>query len=176
MENKSRYFSQAFMVAFIVSGIVILSTLLLSSFIGFGAPPEVANEIANEIENQAATTNWLDIFLNNFGLTLITFVPFFGFAFSIYVQFSTGYVLGALSQTYNVSNVLAMLVTLATPVGLLEYTAYIFALAESIILAYSTYRKELKKRLVNHTWKTLILVASLLLIGAIVEAAIIGRL
>ena len=176
MEKKSRYFSQTFTVAFLVSAAAILSTLMLSSFIGFDAPPEVADQIANEVENLAATTNWLDIFINNFGLTLATFTPFFGFLFAIYVQFNTGYAFGALAQAYNVSNVLAVLLTLATPVGLLEYTSYIFALTESITLAYSTYKKELKKRLVNHTWKTLILVALLLLIGAIVEATFIGRL
>jgi uncharacterized membrane protein SpoIIM required for sporulation len=92
------------------------------------------------------------------------------------LQFNTGYACDAVVQAYNVSNVLAVLLTLATPVGLLEYTSCIFALTESIILAYSTYKRELKKRLVNHTWKTLILVALLLLIGAIVEAAFIGRL
>jgi hypothetical protein len=57
MENKSRYFSQTFTVAFLVSAAAILSTLMLSSFIGFDAPPEVADQIANEVENLAATTN-----------------------------------------------------------------------------------------------------------------------
>jgi len=63
-----------------------------------------------------------------------------------------------------------------TPVGILEYSAYILALAESIMLVYSIFKKELKKRLVIHTWKTLTAVAFLLLIGAIVEAFLIGRL
>jgi len=74
------------------------------------------------------------------------------------------------------SNVEAVLVTLVTPVGLLEYTAYIFALTESVILAYSIYRREFKKRLVNQAWKTLLFVALLLFLGAIVEVALIGRL
>jgi uncharacterized membrane protein SpoIIM required for sporulation len=176
VENKGRYFSQHFTAAFVISAVVIFSTLLGSSFIGFDAPPDVADQIANEVENAAATTNWLDIFVNNFGLTLVTFVPFFGFFFAVYVQFGTGYAFGALAQVYNVSNIDAVLVTLITPVGLLEYTSYLFALTESIILAYSIRRREFKKRLVNHTWKTIILVALLLFTGAIVEAALIGRL
>jgi len=176
MESKGRYFSRIFLFAFLVSAVAIFSTLIGSSFIGFDAPPEVADEIAKEVEQLAATTSWVDIFVNNFGLTLVTFVPFFGFAFAMYVQFSTGYAFGALAQAYKVNNVLAILFTLATPIGILEYTAYIFALTESIILAYSTFKRGLKKRLVNHTWKTLILVVLLLLIGAIVEAALLGRL
>jgi len=69
----------------------------------------------------------------------------------------------------------AVLVTLATPSGVLEYTSYLFALSESIVLAHSVYKGELKERLVNYTWKTIILVAVLLIIAAIVEAAFIGR-
>ena len=176
MENKSRYFSPIFKIAFLASAATILSTLMLSSFIGFDAPPDVVDQLADEVENLRATTSWLHIFVNNFGLTLVTFVPFFGFAFAMYVQFSTGYAFGALAQYYKVNNVLAVLLTLATPVGLLEYAAYIFALTESITLAYSTYKGELKERLVNHAWKTILLVALLLFIGAIVEAAFIGRL
>ena len=176
MEKKSGYFSPPFTFAFVISVIMIFSTLLGSSFIGFHAPSDVANQIANEVQDAAATTNWMDIFVNNFGLTLVTFVPFFGFFFAIYVQFGTGYAFGALAQVYGVSNIDAVLVTLITPVGLLEYTSYLFALTESIILAYSIRRREFKKRLVNHTWKTIILVALLLFTGAIVEAALIGRL
>ena len=176
MENKGRYFSQHFTAAFVISAVAIFSTLLGSSFIGFDAPPDVADQIANEVENEAAATSWLDIFVNNFGLTLVTFVPFFGFFFAVYVQFGSGYFFGALAQAYGVSNVDAVLVTLITPVGLLEYTSYIFALTESIILAYSIYKREFTKRLVNQAWKTIILVALLLFIGAIVEAALIGRL
>ena len=128
------------------------------------------------MENEAPTTSWLDIFVNNFGLTLVTLVPFFGFFFAIFVQFNSGYAFGALAQVYDMSNVEAVLVTLVTPVGLLEYTAYIFALTESVILAYSIYRREFKKRLVNQAWKTLLFVALLLFLGAIVEVALIGRL
>jgi uncharacterized membrane protein SpoIIM required for sporulation len=160
----------------VISVFIIFSTLLLASFQGFNAPPEVADQIATEVESLAATTTWADIFLNNFLLTLVTFIPIFGVLFAVYVQFNTGYALGALSQVYGVNNVQATLTILVTPVGILEYSAYVLALAESIIIVHSAYKKELKKRLVNHTWKTLIIVASLLLIGAVVEASILGRL
>jgi len=174
--NNDTYFSKNFICTFIISAIIILSTLLLSSFVGFNASPEDAQQIASEIENLIATTTWTDIFLNNFLLTLVTFTPAFGIFFAVYVQFNTGYAFGALAQNYHVNNLQITLLTLVTPVGILEYSAYILALAESIILVYSIYKKELKKRLVTHTWKTLTAVALLLLIGAVVEAALIGRL
>jgi len=91
MENKGRYFSGVFRVALLISVVVIFSTLLIASFIGFDAPADVADQIASDVESQAATTTWQDIFVNNFGLTLITFVPFFGFAFEIHIEFNTGY-------------------------------------------------------------------------------------
>src|SRR5512139_2139205 len=117
MEGKSRYFSPVFINAFIVSIVVIFSVLLLSSFIGFSAPPDVVAQIASDEENLAATTTWYDIFINNFGLTLVAFVPFFGFAFEMFTQYNTGYVFGALAQAYQVNNIQAVLVTLATPIG-----------------------------------------------------------
>jgi len=174
--NNDTYFSKNFIHTLIISAIIILSTLLLSSFIGFNASPEEAEQIAKEVENLTATATWIDIFLNNFLLTLITFTPIFGIIFAVYVQFNTGYAFGALAQNYNWNNLQLTLTVLVTPVGILEYSAYILALAESIILIYSIYKKELKKRLVNHTWKTLTTVALLLLIGAVIETALIGRL
>jgi len=174
--SKNSYFSQSFVLALIISAILILATLLLSSFEGFNAPPEVAEQIDREIKNLRATETWVGIFLHNFGLTLVTFIPVFGILFAIFVQFSSGYAIGALSQVYHVNNVQVILIALASPVGILEYSAYILALAESIIIVYSAYKKELKKRLANHAWKTLIIVALLLLIGALIEASIIGRL
>jgi uncharacterized membrane protein SpoIIM required for sporulation len=176
MSNNNYYFSKNFIRSLIISTIIILSTFLLSSFVGFNAPPEDAQQLASEIENLAATTTWTDIFLNNFLLTLVTFIPAFGIFFAVFVQFGTGYGFGALAQAYHVNNLQITLLTLLTPVGILEYSAYILALAESITLAYSIYKKELKKRLITHTWKTLTTVALLLLIGAVVEAAFIGRL
>jgi len=175
MDDNS-YFSKKFMRALLVSATIIFSTLLLASFQGFDAPPDVANQIATDIQHEAATTTWLNIFLNNLLLTLVVFVPFFGIVFSLFVQFNTGYAIGAIAQTEGVSNVLITLLLLTTPVGVLEYVSYIFALAESIILAYSAYKRQLKHRLVNSTWKTILLVAVLLLIGAVVEAALLGRL
>jgi len=160
----------------IISAAIILSTLLLSSFVGFNAPSDEAQQITQEVENLAATTTWTDIFLNNFLLTLVTFIPAFGILFAVYVQFGTGYSFGAIAQAYHVNNLQITLLTLITPVGILEYSSYILALAESITLVYAIYRKQLKKRLVTHTWKTLTAVALLLLIGAVVEAAFIGRL
>jgi len=174
--DNNHYFSKNFTCILIISAAIILSTLLLSSFIGFNTPTEEAEQITQEIKKLTATTTWTDIFLNNFLLTLVTFTPVFGIPFAIYVQFSTGYALGALAQTYHVNNVQITLLLLATPVGILEYSAYILALAESIIIVYSIYKKELKKRLVTHTWKTLTTVMLLLLIGAVVEAFLIGRL
>jgi uncharacterized membrane protein SpoIIM required for sporulation len=170
--SNNNYFSKNFILALIISATIILSTILLASFIGSYAPQEEANQIRQEVEN-LATETWTDIFIHNFPLALVTFIPAFGIFFAVFMQFSTGYAFGAVAETYHVNGILLTLLALATPVGILEYSAYILALAESIILVYSIYKKEFEKRLINHTWKTLIAVALLLLIGAIVEALLI---
>ena len=67
-----------------------------------------------------------------------------------------------------------ILLTLGSPTGLLEYSAYILTFSESFIIVYSTVTKKVRKRLSKQTWKTLFIVIGFLLIGAIVEAVSLG--
>jgi uncharacterized membrane protein SpoIIM required for sporulation len=67
------------------------------------------------------------------------------------------------------------LLILSSPTGLLEYTAYILTLSESFIIVYSVVKKKVRKRLSKQTWKTLLVVTGLLLVGGIVEAITIGN-
>ena len=120
--------------------------------------------------------NWtaIDFFSNNVRVTLISFIPVIGSVWMSFVQYNTGYVFGILAKAYEVNFVLVTVLTIVSPTGLLEYSAYILAVGESFIIVYATLKKNFKKRLSKHTWKTLLTVIVLLFIGGIVEAVLVG--
>ena len=116
----------------------------------------------------------LNIFSNNLQIALISFIPIIGSAWMLFVQYNTGYFFGNIAKAYGVNFFSLILLTLGSPTGLLEYSAYILTLSESFIIVYSTVKKKVRKRLSKQTWKTLFIVIGFLFIGGIVEAVSIG--
>jgi hypothetical protein len=107
------------------------------------------------------------IFLNNFEICLLMFVPIIGPVLGLFILFDTGVALGAISsiQGYPVS--LSLLSLILTPVFWLEFAAYSTAMAESIWL----FRRLLQKRWLELK-NTAILIgicAAILIVGAVVE-------
>jgi hypothetical protein len=92
----------------------------------------------------------------------------------LFIQYNTGYLFGNIAKAFGVNGYILLLLTLGSPVGLLEYSAYILTLSESFIIVYSILKKKGRRRFFEQTWKTLCLVIGLLLIGGVVEAISIG--
>jgi len=174
--DEEKYFSKAFIICLAITTISIFSTLLYGSSQGNLVTMEQANATKTEIEQLASTITWDLIFINNLQIVLITIVPVLGLGWMVYVQYSTGYVIGELAKAYSINHVLLTVLLISDVVGLVEYIAYIFAMAESMIIVYSIYTREIKERLMKHTWKTLLLVFGLLFLGSLLEAWMLGRL
>jgi len=81
-----------------------------------------------------------------------------------------------MAKAYNVDYIVAASIILTSVVGLIEYSAYIIALGESMFLVYSAIQGEFKERLIQHSWKSIVIVVSLLFIGGVIEAFLLGRL
>jgi uncharacterized membrane protein SpoIIM required for sporulation len=169
-----RYFSKPFTYCIIVSSILIFSVLIVGGSQGEQVTVEQAQQILMEIEKELGDFTALNIFSHNLQITLISFIPIIGSAWMLFVQYSTGYLFGNFAKAYGVNFLSLTLLTLVSPIGLLEYTAYILTLSESFIIVYSTVKKKVRKRLSKQTWKTLFIVIGFLLIGGIVEAILIG--
>ena len=138
--------------------------------------PEVANQTLTEVMTMASESTWVSIFINNASMALMTFIPLVGSVWMIYVQYNTGWYLGAMAKALNVDYIMATSAILTSIVGLIEYPAYIIALGESMLLIYSATRREFKNRLIQHSWKSIIIVVSLLFIGGVIEAFLLERL
>jgi uncharacterized membrane protein SpoIIM required for sporulation len=112
------------------------------------------------------------IFLNNFEICLLMFVPIIGTVLGLSILFNTGIALGAIASVQGYPVYIGLFSLVLTPVFWLEFTAYSIAIAESIWLT---------RRLLKRRWGELknaaILIgicAGILIVGAIVEVWLIN--
>jgi hypothetical protein len=111
------------------------------------------------------------IFVNNFRLCLPMFIPVFGAVFGMFVLFSTGISLGAVSVVQGMSGGFALLMLMITPIFWLEFVSYTMGMTESVW----TFRRLIQKRWSYLKWTAIFIgiTTMLLAIGAIVEAWLI---
>jgi len=169
------YFSKPFIYCIILSSILIFSVLFVSGSQGEQVTVEQAQQMLREIEKEMGDFTALNFFSHNLQIALISFIPIIGSVWMIFVQYNTGYIFGNIAKAYGVNFFSLTLLILGSPTGLLEYSAYILTLSESLIIVYSTVKKKVRKRLSKQTWKTLFIVIGFLLIGGIIEAISIGN-
>ncbi len=176
MRARAPYFSKPFIYTLIVSAIAIFVSLTYGASRGNQVEIEVADQIETEIRTMASESTWFSIFLNNVSIALMTFIPLMGAVWMIFVQYNTGWYLGAMAKAYNVDYIVAVSAILTNIVGLIEYFASIIALGESLFLVYSAIQREFKERLIQHSWKSIVIVVSLFFIGGVIEALLLGNL
>jgi uncharacterized membrane protein SpoIIM required for sporulation len=112
------------------------------------------------------------IFLNNFSICLLMFIPIIGAVLGLAILFNTGIALGAIASVQGYPVAIGLLSLVITPVFWLEFTAYSVAIAESIWLT---------RRLMQRRWFEpknaailIALCAGILIVGAIVEVWLIN--
>jgi hypothetical protein len=155
-----------FVIAFIT--LIIGSQIPLSS--------DQANIITNEL-NQTLTEHLENntmvpyIFMNNFTICLIMFIPVIGAGLGLFILFDTGVALNAIASTRGYSVWFGLLNTVSTPVFWIEFAAYSIAMAESIWL----FRRLTQKRWgeLKRTGIFIAVCAGLLTVGAVVEVWLI---
>jgi len=157
--------------------ILVLSIVLMTIGSLLPISPQNAHLIVDQLnqtitQNQASGTLPQAIFLNNYRVCLIMFIPIFGIAFGFLSFFATGYALGGISLLQGVPPLQNLSLLLITPHTWLEFIAYAIAVSESIWLL----RRLMQKRL-SELKNTAILIgvcAGLLALAAIVETWLIS--
>jgi uncharacterized membrane protein SpoIIM required for sporulation len=155
-----------FIVALIVT--IIGSYIPLSSQEAYTLSNQV-NETLNQ--NRASNTLTQYIFLNNFEICLLMFIPVVGAALGLFILFDTGLALGAIAATQGYPVWLGLASLVVTPVFWLEFVAYSIAMAESIWL----FRRLTQRRWRELKWTGIFvgICAGLLVVGAVVEVWLI---
>jgi len=169
----------------IYSTLFILILAVVATLAGMLVPlsPEEAQMISDQLnrtitENTAQGTLISTIFLNNFSLCLLMFIPLAGLAIGLFILFSTGMAFRAVfdmqaasgissaTPEIQISTALLVLVLVAATF-LLEYVSYAIGMTESVWL----FRRLLHRRWseLKNALKLIGLVALLLIIGALVE-------
>lgn len=156
-----------FIVAFVVT--------VIGSFIPLSH--QDAQTLSNSL-NQTLNTHKSNgnlaqyIFLNNFEICLVMFIPVAGPIIGLLILFDTGVALSAISAIQGYPSYIAIISLIITPVFWLEFAAYSTAMGESIWLF---------RRLTQRRWRELkntgILIgicAVLLVVGALVETWLIN--
>lgn len=161
--------------------VLILSVLSTLAGMFVQLPQDQAQTIYNQLNQTSSSPTLLpDIFLNNFPLCLLMFIPLAGIGIGLFILFSTGMAFRAvfdiqaangLTSSASVSGInpttAILVLALAAAVFVLEYVSYTIAMTESVWL----FRRLLQKRWreVKVLGMLISLVAVLLAIGAVVE-------
>jgi hypothetical protein len=160
--------------------VLVLSILATMAGMFVQLPTDQAQAIYDQLnQTSSSPTLMTDIFLNNFPLCLLMFIPLAGIGIGLFILFSTGMAFRAVfdiqaanglstSSVSGINPTTAILVLVAAgAVFVLEYVSYTIAMTESVWL----FRRILQKR-----WREIKvlgmligLVAVLLAVGAVVE-------
>jgi uncharacterized membrane protein SpoIIM required for sporulation len=162
------YFSREFAVCLVLSAVLVYACLFVGVWQGQLAPPETVKQTVQNVEKLREQTSFTFIFLNNYEHALIAVIPLFGAVQHCFIQFKTGYVIGALAANSKTSGFALAAALLAMPHGLCEYMAYTFAVAESLALTYAAAKRKFRERL-RQAWKIVLLVGLLLALAAALE-------
>jgi hypothetical protein len=154
--------------------IIALIVTVIGSFVPLNSQDALtlSNQVNQTLnENRANNTLTQAIFLNNFEICLLMFIPVVGAGLGMFVLFDTGLALGAIASTQGYPVWLGLASLVVTPVFWLEFAAYSIAMAESIWL----FRRLTQKRWSMLKWTGVFIgvCAALLTVGAFVEVWLI---
>jgi hypothetical protein len=151
--------------------VVAIIALVIGSTVTFSHDDAVSrSNTVNQTLNKALASNNLvqTIFINNFSLTLLMFIPLIGAGLGLYIMYNTGVALSAIATVQGYPAYLGIADLVANPIFWLEFVSYAIAMASSIWLI----RRLLQERWGELKWTAASIgVCALLLgLGAIIEA------
>ena len=133
-------------------------------------PEEEVEMIMEEFESMVEGIDAFGIFLHNTALSLPMFIPGFGIIWGMFSAFSTGIAFAAIkSMNPLLEQIPALSSLFMTPFGLMEVAAYSIAMSRSYMLIHKIIKKVSIRSDIPVTLVEIIIVVSLLLVGAYVE-------
>jgi len=154
----------------------VITTIALITILFYGSSVTLTQEESEEKIQQVSEllrdiSVW-KIFLNNFQIALLMFIPVFGTFIGGYVIYSTGTVFAAYSVQSGIPAVYLVGLTLLSPYGILEFLGYGLAMSEGFLIVYSAFKKKLRSE-AKALPLMILVVAGLLLTAAAIEMSMI---
>jgi len=162
----------------IYSILLVLSVAILALIIGSSTTlshnqAQTISDTLNQTLNERRADNTLIqyIFINNFTICLLMFVPLIGAGLGLFILYNTGVALNALASIQGYPVYVGILSLVSSPIFWIEFAAYSIAMAESVWL----FRRLLQGRWRELKWTgvSIGVCALLLFVGAVVETWLI---
>jgi len=129
-------------------------------------------EILENFESSLPDIATTPIFINNFLIAVIMFIPVLGPTIGTIILHTTGVVIAATAMSVNLPGVLLLLSLLIFPFAWLEFISYSIAITQSIFLVIGLLRSRFK----NELFRTVFLILTvfvMLFVAAFIEAILI---
>jgi hypothetical protein len=166
--KQKRIYSILMVLAVAILALIIGSSTTLSQ-----SQAQTISDTLNQTLNEKRADNTLIqyIFINNFTICLLMFIPLAGAGLGLFILYNTGVALNALASIQGYPVYVGILSLVATPIFWIEFAAYAIAMAESIWL----FRRMLQGRWGELKWTGISIgvCALLLFVGAVVETLLI---
>jgi hypothetical protein len=160
-------------VAIIFAITVIITTIATLTPMDNGTAIKTYNDVNQTVTGLKANNAVFEyIFGNNFYLTMLMFIPFLGPIIGFIAFYNTGVIIEAEAIAQHLPPTLTWFSLFLLPVAWLEFVSYSMAIAGSVWLSARIFQKGFKHELMNTT-KFISICAVLLLIGALIETALI---
>ena len=124
----------------------------------------------SQLQTQLANPTFLSIFINNFGIAALGFIPFFGAIYDGFVMLNTGLAVGAIGTAKGISPPYLLVVSMTTPFFWMEYVSYSLAISAAAFLVLSVQQRSFHVEF-RYFLVQIALVAGLLLAAAFIEIA-----
>ena len=164
--------------------LIMLTAAIIICAIGTLLPvdQETLANISQQIEETRNLIRSLDflsaslyIFVHNFTLCLVMFIPLLGVGFGMYVILSTGYAIEIDALAHQIPPSVAFISYFILPHFWAEFISYELAMSQSILITWVLYKKAFSKTLAE-TLKIIGITAALLFAAALIETALLFAL
>ena len=123
--------------------------------------------LKEQFQNKIKNIDSVGIFLNNFLISVLMFLPGIGIAFGLFSGFSTGNIFMILTRDLPIQ--IPPLLVFLTVFGIMELVSYGIAISRSYLLLIRILKRSNIKESLIHTGIEIGIVAIILLFGAIIE-------
>jgi Integral membrane protein DUF95. len=163
--RRKRIYSILFILLLAIIALIIGSTTTFDHNTAVAR----SNSLNQTLNRAIASDNLVQtIFINNFSLTLLMFIPLIGAGIGLFIMYNTGVGLAAIATVQGYPAYLGIASLIINPIFWLEFVSYSIAMASSIWLI----RRLLQERWGELKWTaaSIGVCALLLILGAIIEA------
>ncbi len=134
-----------------------------------------SEELSKNFKNQIQGIDEIGIFLNNYKIALVMFIPVIGIVVGSFSAFSTGLIFNSIVNLSNV-NFANPLIVFLTPFGILELVSYGLAISRGGIFLFEILKKSISKKSILYLFVEIGLVSIMLFVGALIEWSMIENI